>query len=55
MRILLDREVDGRWIAEVPEVNVLLYGATEQEATALAESAARELVADRIERGKQDS
>jgi hypothetical protein len=24
--IELGREVDGRWIAEVPELNVLLYG-----------------------------
>ena len=26
LTIELDREVDGRWIAEVPELNVLLYG-----------------------------
>ena len=25
LTIELDREVDGRWIAEVPELNVLLY------------------------------
>jgi hypothetical protein len=30
--IELDREVDGRWIAEVPELNVLLYGDSKQEA-----------------------
>ena len=28
LTIELDREVDGRWIAEVPELNVLVYGAT---------------------------
>ncbi|MDQ2945500.1 MAG: hypothetical protein M3Y27_06075 [Acidobacteriota bacterium] len=26
LTIELNREVDGRWIAEVPELNVLLYG-----------------------------
>jgi hypothetical protein len=28
LTIELDRELDGRWIAEVPELNVLLYTAT---------------------------
>jgi predicted RNA binding protein YcfA (HicA-like mRNA interferase family) len=32
LMIELDREVDGRWIAEVPELNVLLYGNTKQDA-----------------------
>ena len=26
--IELDREVDGRWIAEIPDLNILLYGKT---------------------------
>lgn len=29
--IRLDRETDGRWIAEVSELNVLLYGANQQD------------------------
>ena len=29
LTIELDRETDGRWIAEVPELNVLIYGAGE--------------------------
>lgn len=48
LRIELDREVDGRWIAEVPELNVLLYGETRQEAIDKAEAAAKEIVLDRI-------
>jgi hypothetical protein len=32
LTIELDRETDGRWIAEVPELNVLLYGESRQDA-----------------------
>lgn len=52
LTIELDREVDGRWIAEVPELNVLLYGATRQEAIQRAESAALEILSDRIAHGE---
>ena len=48
LTIQLDREIDGRWIAEVPELNVLLYGDTKQDAIQRAQSAAREIVLDRI-------
>jgi predicted RNase H-like HicB family nuclease len=46
------REVDGRWIAEVPELNVVLYGDTKQDAIQRAQSAAREIVLDRIAHGE---
>jgi predicted RNase H-like HicB family nuclease len=52
LAIELDREVDGRWIAEVPELNVLLYGDTRQDAIQRAQSAAREIVLDRIAHGE---
>ena len=52
LTIELDREVDGRWIAEVPELNVLLYGDSRQDAIQRAQSAAREIVLDRIARGE---
>ena len=52
LTIELDREVDGRWIAEVPELNVLLYGNTKQDAIQGAQSAAREIVLDRIAHGE---
>ena len=48
----LDREVDGRWIAEVPELNVLLYGDSRQDAIERAQFAAREIVLDRIAHGE---
>jgi predicted RNase H-like HicB family nuclease len=48
----LDREIDGRWIAEVPELNILLYGDTKQEAIQRAQSAAQEIVLDRIAHGE---
>ena len=50
--IELDREVDGRWIAEVPALNILLYGDTEQNAVRCAQSAAIEILKDRIAHGE---
>ena len=46
VKIELDRETDGRWIAEVRELpGVMVYGATEEEARervlALADEEAR--------------
>jgi predicted RNase H-like HicB family nuclease len=51
LTIQLDHEVDGRWIAEVPELNVLLYGESQQDAIQRGQSAAREIVLDRISHG----
>lgn len=45
-----EREEDGRWIAEVPELpGVLAYGVTAQEAMAKAETLALRALAERIE------
>lgn len=52
LTIELDREQDGRWIAEVPELNVLLYGDSKLDAIQRAQSAAREIVIDRIAHGE---
>jgi predicted RNase H-like HicB family nuclease len=52
LTIELDREADGRWIAEAPEWNVLLYGNSKQEAIQRAQPAAREIVLDRIAHGE---
>jgi predicted RNase H-like HicB family nuclease len=52
LTIELDREVDGRWIAEVPQLNVMLYGDTKQDAIQRAQSASREIVLDRIAHGE---
>ena len=49
----LDREEDGRFIAEVPDLpGVQAYGATEQEATARAQALALRVLADRLEHGE---
>ena len=49
----LDREEDGRYIAEVLDLpGVLAYGATEQEATARAQALALRVLADRLEHGE---
>jgi predicted RNase H-like HicB family nuclease len=52
LTIELDREVDGRWIAEVPELNVLLYGTSRQDAIQRVQSAAREVLLDRVAHGE---
>jgi predicted RNase H-like HicB family nuclease len=45
-----EREEDGRWLAEVPELpGVLAYGATADEAMAKAEVLALRVIADRLE------
>ena len=51
LTIELDREEDGRWIADIPELNVLLYGQTKESAIEAAKQAAREIIADRVSRG----
>ena len=52
LTIELDREMDGRWIAEIPELNILLYGASREDAIERAESATLEIVRDRIAHGE---
>lgn len=48
-----EQEVDGRWIAEVPQLaGVLAYGATRDEAMAKAEVLALRVVAERLEHGE---
>ena len=45
-----EREEDGRWLAEVPELpGVLAYGATADEAMANAEILALRVLAERLE------
>lgn len=53
LKIEIDREEDGRWIAEVPAVpGALAYGATEAEARSKVEALALRTIADRIEHGE---
>jgi len=53
LTLLVDREEDGRWIAEVPELaGVLVYADSEPEALMKAEMLALHVLADRIEHGE---
>jgi predicted RNase H-like HicB family nuclease len=52
MTIELDREEDGRWIAEVMELpGVLVYGNTREDAVARVVALALRVLADQIEHG----
>lgn len=49
----IDREDDGRWIAEVVDLpGALAYGQTREEAVARAEALALRILADRLENGE---
>ena len=49
-RLELERETDGRWIAEVVELpGVLAYGASQDDAIARVQALALRVVADRLE------
>jgi predicted RNase H-like HicB family nuclease len=53
LKIETDRELDGRWIAEVPALpGVMVYGATESEARSKVTALALRVLADRIEHGE---
>ena len=53
LSIELDREDDGRWIAEALELpGVMTYGETREEAISNTERLAIEVIADRIKGGE---
>ena len=50
MKIEIEREEDGRWIAEIPELpGVMVYGDTRNQAILKAEALALRVLADRLE------
>ena len=50
--IELDREDDGRWLAEVPALaGVMCYGETRDDAIARVQALALRVIADRSEHG----
>ena len=52
-RVEVEREDDGRWLAEVPELpGVLAYGSSASEAQAKVQALALRVVADRLEHGE---
>jgi len=53
LSVEVERERDGRWIAEVPALpGILVYGATGEEATTKAQVLALRVLADRLEHGE---
>ena len=54
MRIEVDQEDDGRWIAEIPELaGVMVYGSTRDAAISKAKALALRVLADRLEHGEE--
>jgi predicted RNase H-like HicB family nuclease len=54
MKIEIEREIDGRWLAEVPDLpGVMAYGSTRAEAIASVKALALRALADRIEHGEE--
>jgi predicted RNase H-like HicB family nuclease len=49
-KVEMERETDGRWLAEVMELpGVMAYGSTQDEAIAHVQALALRVVADRLE------
>ena len=49
----VDREADGRWIAEVPDLKgVLAYGSSREVALAYPQALALRVLADRLDHGE---
>jgi len=54
MKIEIEREEDGRWIAEIPDLpGVMVYGDSRNEAILKAEALALRVLADRLEHGEE--
>lgn len=54
LHIEIDRETDGRWIADVPDLpGVSTYGTSRAEAVAKAKALALRVIADRLEHGEE--
>ena len=56
LAIELEQEDDGRWIAEIDELNgVLVYGDTREEAIKNVKTLALRVIADRLENGESSN
>jgi predicted RNase H-like HicB family nuclease len=54
IRVELEREEDGRFLASVPDLpGVMAYGVTQEEAVRKAKSIALQVLADMIESGEE--
>ena len=53
LRVEIEQEADGRFIAEVPQLpGVMVYGQSREEAVLKVESLALRTIADRLEQGE---
>ena len=53
LAIELEQENDGRWIAEIDELNgVLVYGETREDVITKVKTLALRVIADRLENGE---
>jgi len=53
-RIVFEKETDGRWLAEVPQLpGVMVYGKTKAEAEVAVTALALRVIADRTEQQKK--
>jgi predicted RNase H-like HicB family nuclease len=56
LTVEFDREVDGRWIADVPELpGVMVYADSRDQALARVLSLAYTVLADEVEHGERDA
>ena len=53
MRVEVEQEQDGRWIAEIASIpGAMAYGATKAEAVAKVEALVLRILADKVEHGE---
>ena len=53
MNIEIEREEDGRWIADVPDLpGVMVYGRSREEAITRVKALALRVLADQLEHGE---
>ena len=53
LQIEVEREDDGRWLAEIPELpGVMAYGQTREEAISRVKALALRVITDRLEHGE---
>jgi len=53
VKIEIERENDGRWIAEVPDLpGVMVYAETREDALVKVQSLALRVIADRLDHGE---
>ncbi|MBI1747096.1 MAG: type II toxin-antitoxin system HicB family antitoxin [Acidobacteria bacterium] len=53
MNIEIEREEDGRWVAEIPDLpGVMTYGQSREESISKVKALALRVLADRLEHGE---